>query len=74
MYVGNRQALDEAREALRDQFDAIWIESDTLGPRETRAVRCAIALDKPGRTQAGWNKTIFPGGWCVGPHNLVIRA
>lgn len=73
MQIGNPAQLDSAREALRDQFDAIWIASESIGPREARAIRCSIALDKP-RTAQGYNWRIFEGGRACGPFNAVIYA
>lgn len=75
MYIGNRNHLDAARDALRDQFDAVWMAAETIGPREARAIRCAIALDRP-RTQhaSGYNWTITAGARSCGSHNRVILA
>ena len=70
MQIGNRQDLDNARNALRDQFDAIWLASDTIGPKEARAIRCATALDKPRIHVSGYNWEILPGGRLCG-HNAV---
>ena len=73
MQIGNRAALDSARETLRDRFDAVWIASTTIGPREERALRCAIALDKPGHDNST-NWAIFKGGRACGEFNRVILA
>lgn len=74
MKIGNRHELDAAREAMRDAFDAIWLASSTIGPKESRAIRCAIALDKPRLHHASPNWRIFPGGRACGSFNAVIRA
>lgn len=66
MQLGNRRELDKAREDLRDAFDAIWLASDTIGPKEHRAIRCAIALDRPRHRHLSPNWRIFPGGRSVG--------
>jgi len=74
MQVGNRQELDSAREALRDQFDAIWMQSDSIGRKEERAIRCALALDYPRLHHNSLNWTITKGGRHYGPHNSVIYS
>lgn len=71
MQIGNRQQLDKAREDMRDAFDAIWLASESFGPREVRAVRCALALDKP-RHDSGYNWRIFPGGRAC-PSGAIVR-
>lgn len=62
MQIGNRLSLDTERNAMRDAFDAVWIASDKIGPTEARAIRCAIALDRPNYAQAGCGWRIWPGG------------
>lgn len=74
MKIGNRQELDSERDSLRDAFDAAWLQSETIGPKEARAIRCAIALDKPRLHHLAPNWTIFRGGRACGMHNAVIRA
>ena len=59
MQIGNRIALDAARESLRDQFDAIWLSSGAFGDKEARAIRCAVALDKPRHSD--------PCSWRIAP-------
>ena len=66
MYIGNRAQLDAARETLRDQFDAVWLASPVMGERESRAARCAMALDRPRSFHLSPNRRIFKGGWSVG--------
>lgn len=58
MQIGNRLALDAARDALRDQFDAVWLASDSIGSKESRAIKCAMSLDRC-RNQYG-------SGWIIG--------
>lgn len=61
MQIGNRAELDAERNALRDRFDAVWMASESIGNTERRAIRCAIALDKPNHDTSGvW--IMFPGG------------
>jgi hypothetical protein len=74
MQIGNPKALDAAREAMRDAFDAIWLASDKIGPKESRAIKCAIALDRPRIHHNSPNWTIFRGGRACGAHNAVIYA
>ncbi len=74
MQIGNRKDLDAARNALRDAFDAVWMETEEFGPREKRAVRCALALDNPRVFHLSPNWTILPGGRVCGQHNAVILA
>ncbi|WP_189521118.1 hypothetical protein [Mesorhizobium sp. M1B.F.Ca.ET.045.04.1.1] len=75
MQIGNRKELDAAREAMRDAFDAVWLSSATIGPKEARAIRCAIALDRPRVFHLAPNWRIFPGGRFVGGMDCgVIRA
>lgn len=71
MKIGNRATLDAERNALRDQFDAVWLSSDTIGPKEKRAIRCAIALDKPNHEHGRGNWTIFPGGRACGLNTVL---
>lgn len=59
MQIGNPAALEAARNALRDQFDAVWQGSPVLGDTELRAARCAMYLDAP-RYDAS-------GGWRITP-------
>jgi hypothetical protein len=73
MRIGNCSALDAARNNLRDQFDAVWIASETIGTREMRAVRCAGKLDKPNHDNST-NWRIFNGGMACGNFNRVIYA
>lgn len=76
MQIGNRAALDAAREALRDAFDAVWIASPVMGDKEARAVRCAAALDKPRHGGGNWTLILDDSGNIVaritGAHNHVI--
>ena len=78
MQAGNRRELDAAREAIRDAFDAIWIASsvkiDDSKSKEARAVRCAIALDRPTHFHNSPNWIIFPGGRACGATWDIIRA
>ncbi|TIW23125.1 MAG: hypothetical protein E5V63_25530 [Mesorhizobium sp.] len=75
MIVGNRQSLDAARETLRDQFDAVWLASSSVGAKEARAIRCAIKLDAPRLNHLAPNWRIFKGGRsCGGKDCGVIRA
>lgn len=74
MQIGNRKRLDAEREALRDAFDAIWMASDSIGPKESRAIKCAIALDRPDWQCFSPNWLIFPGGRACGDFNKTIRA
>lgn len=69
MKIGNRKELDAAREALRDQFDAIWLASETIGDRERRAIRCAFALDAPRHKQGSW--VILPFGRYTAPEVIL---
>ncbi len=69
MQIGDRKTLDGEREALRDRFDAIWMASDASGPTERRAVRCALALDKP-RFHCSTSWRIYP--WGGATHNGPI--
>lgn len=73
MQIGNRQELDAARDAMRDAFDAIWFASDKIGPKESRAIKCALALDKP-RLDSGYNWRIFPGGRATPSGSIVRRG
>lgn len=68
MKLGNRAALDTERETLRDSFDAIWVASTEIGETEARAIRCAIALDKPSHDNS-YNWRILEGG----PHVRRIQ-
>lgn len=73
MQIGNRKDLDDARNALRDQFDAVWIASAVVGHKEARAIRCALALDAPRFFHDCPNWQILPsGGGFTGP--AVIYA
>ncbi|MBE0561835.1 MAG: hypothetical protein IH622_13615 [Ochrobactrum anthropi] len=74
MKIGDRQALDAEREFMRDQFDAVWQASETIGRKEERAIRCAISLDAPRIHHRSPNWTITPYGRFCGPHNAVIYA
>jgi hypothetical protein len=74
MQLGNRRQLDHERNTLRDQFDAIWLRSTHIGPKEERAIQCAIKLDKPRYQHNSPNWTIFKGGRLIGPHNSIIFA
>lgn len=60
MQLGNRTALDAARESLRDQFDAVWLASDSINAKESRAIKCAMALDCRAFNSGGW---IIGKGW-----------
>lgn len=61
MQIGNRAELDAERNALRDRFDAVWMASESIGDKERRAIRCAMALDRPNHDTSGvW--ITFPGG------------
>lgn len=63
MQIGNRESLDSARDALRDQFDAVWLAAPKAGLREVRAMRCAMKLDHARTHSAnGCNWIIFEGG------------
>lgn len=62
MQIGNREALDQARNDLRDQFDAIWMFTEAFGPRERRAVRCAMRLDEANYIGSRGNSQIYPWG------------
>jgi hypothetical protein len=73
MQIGNRKELDAAREAMRDAFDAIWLASDKIGHKESRAIKCALALDKP-RLDSGYNWRIFPGGCGTPSGDIVWRG
>ncbi|MEN5278089.1 hypothetical protein ABE527_14190 [Brucella sp. TWI432] len=74
MQIGNREDLDNARNAIRDQFDAVWIQAETIGPKEARAIRCALALDRPRLHHNSPNWTISLSGRHCGQHNLIIYA
>lgn len=74
MQIGNRKELDAARETLRDAFDAIWIAAESIGPKESRAIRCAIALDRPGYQHLSPNWLIMPGARACGDFNKIILA
>ena len=74
MQVGNQTQLDASREALRDAFDAIWMAAESIGPKESRAIKCAIALDQPSWQHISPNWMIFPGGRACGDFNKVILA
>lgn len=76
MQIGNRKALDDARNALRDQFDAVWLAADTLDTittKEVRAMHCAIRLDKPNYQHNRGNWTIWQGGRGTGL-NAILYA
>lgn len=62
MKLGNPAQLNANRNALRDQFDAVWLASPTMGDKEARAVRCAASLDRPNYEQPGLGWRIFQGG------------
>ena len=74
MQIGNRKELDAARNALRDQFDAVWMGCETIGDKERRALHCALALDRPNYHHNRGNWIIFPGGRLTGWSNRILYA
>lgn len=73
MQIGNQKELDAARESMRDAFDAVWLASSEIGPKESRAIKCAIALDKP-RHDQGYSWRIFKGGRACPSGEIVRRG
>lgn len=65
MQIGNPAALDAEREAMRDAFDAVWMNQTERTPLALRAARCAIALDAPRLFHASPNWRILPGSRSV---------
>lgn len=65
MRIGNPAKLDAEREAMRDAFDALWINEAERTPRAMRAARCAAALDAPRLFHASPNWRILPGSRSV---------
>lgn len=74
MQIGDGKQLDAEREAMRDAFDAVWLRAESIGPTEARAIRCAIALDRPRHFHRSYNWRIFKGGRACGEFNRVILA
>lgn len=73
MQIGNRDHLDTERNTLRDQFDALWLASATIGSKEARAIKCAIKLDEPNHRQSGWHWRITPGARSTPSGDIVRR-
>jgi hypothetical protein len=65
MQIGNSETLNAERNALRDQFDAVWLASNKISAVEARAIRCALALDKPNMSNHLRANRIIGNGWSV---------
>ncbi|MGY3482240.1 hypothetical protein ACVW1C_000123 [Bradyrhizobium sp. USDA 4011] len=72
MQIGNPNALDTARHALRDAFDFAWMAAADRRTMQ-RAAHCAVLLSNPDYAHHRFANSIIHRGW-RGTAPAVIRC